>query len=114
MSIQNDFGSAANENPENTWEEALHKLLREQGKELHTEINKPDVMTAIDIAGEHWGKSICPSVGKLVKARQNWYRINMIAFKRKRALEVISGIKGQAEEEKRLKSMKELMLATSR
>jgi hypothetical protein len=97
-----------------TWEEALHKLLGEKDIALHTEITHPDAMSALDIAAEHWGQTISPGVGRLLKNRQHWDRKNMAAWKRKRASEVIDGIKGQVENEKKKKDLEEIMSGVQR
>lgn len=114
MSIQQDYGNMEGQGEESTWEEALHKLLRTKNVELHTEILKPDAMTAIDAAGTYWGNSISPGLGKLIKGVQKQKRINMVAYQRKRAIEVIRGVTAGSEQERRKKELKELMLATSR
>lgn len=114
MSIREDYGNMEAQGEENTWEEALHKLLRTKGVELHTEILKPDAMTAIDAAGKYWGGSISPGLGKLVADVQRKKRINMVAYQRKRAIEVIRGVTAGSEQERRKKELKELMLATNR
>lgn len=111
MSISDDL---ANVEGGPTWEEILHKLLKEEGLILHTQVDKPEPMTALDVAGDYWGKTISPGLGKLVVQSQLWKRRNMVSYKRERSKEIISGIKGQAEQEKKNKSVEQMMLGLQR
>lgn len=97
-----------------SWEEILNLLLEEKGVVFHTQVDKPDAMTALDVSGDHWTNTISPGVGKLVASVQKWKRRNMVPYKRARATEIIEGIKGQVEESKRNKNVKEMMAGLQR
>lgn len=96
-----------------SFEEILAKLLREAGLNFHTQVDKPDSMTLIDVYGEHLGRNVSPGVGKLVNQLQLWKRRNMVSYKRGRAKEIVEAIKAQVDD-KRKKDIEAVMLGRDR
>ena len=91
-------------------EQFYHKLMDESKTKFHTEINWPAPMTGLDVLRSYYRKYGMKSAGKVLDEYAEWYRTNMVAFKRKRAAETVAIAQAQAQQEKDRKSMAELML----
>ena len=81
---------------------------------FHTEIQKPDPMSAADSTAKYTMKYIGKEAGEFMTGYLASYRDNMVAFKRKRAEETTAMVKSNIEAEKQKASMREMMLGLNR
>jgi len=88
-------------------EKILSELLSHKKVEFHTEIPNPISLTALEILAE-W-LSDFKKTSKIVKGAVKIFKINMVAFRRKRALEIVDAYKS-GKEAKEEKTLKELLL----
>lgn len=108
MSIESDLESE--EGSGRSWEQLGHNMYDEKKLDFHTQVDKPDPSMAIDVAAVYWGKTISPGVGRLIALAQKRKDTRMVAFKRERAKETERMVKGNVDEEKRKKDMREVMM----
>lgn len=98
MSIQSDLEGVPDSADSD--EKTLAKLLQLDALELHTTVEKPDPMTALDIYGEYSRKALSPGVADLIGGYQHWKRKNMTAFKGNRGSQIVEAIKAKVEEKR--------------
>lgn len=77
----------------------LNRLFEEATKDFHTEINQPTGMTGFDslvpFAREEFGEDYA----KILDKWADRFRTNMVAHNRKRAKEIIEGVKAELKRE---------------
>lgn len=88
----------------------LNRLLDENAKEFHTEINAPHPMTTFDTVEPFARDEFGEDFGDLLAKWGDRFRTNMIAKNRARAKELIEGIKAELVREER--EMRDRMLGT--
>ena len=88
----------------------VHKLHDEKLTKLHTEITWPAPMTGLDVLRTYYRKYGMKSGAKVLDDYADWYRTNMVAYKRKREGVVASIGAAQAAAKESSKSWQELML----
>lgn len=92
-----------------TYEEFSENLYRERHLPYHTEVIKPDAFTSMDDYGVYTMTAISPRIGLMILNHQNNYRINMVAFKRKRSDETVAIAKGNTDDRKRREDLKTVL-----
>jgi DNA integrity scanning protein DisA with diadenylate cyclase activity len=95
-----------------TPEQILYQLLKEKKTPFHTEISNPIAISTLDILVDYFKEF--PSVKRLIKAYLKKYRINMVAYKRKRATEIIDAYSSQKELERKQQQLKDSLLGDQR
>ena len=113
MSVDVDAGLDNNGTPP-SWEELGHKMYSKDHVKFHTEIQKPDPMSAADTTARYTKKYISREAGEFMENYLGAYRDNMVAFQRKRATETTEMVKSNVEAEKQKASMREMMLGLNR
>lgn len=112
---QDQNGLQGSSSIQDSWVERFaSKLYSKEHLEYHTEIISPDAMTFLDSTANYMEKAICPEVGTFIRTNNERYRINMVAFQRKRAGETERIAKGKVDEEKEAKKAREVMLGMGR
>ena len=81
-----------------TQNKILYQLFNKGKVDLHTEIRKPLNMTAIETMEKGLRKDFSLSK-KLLKIWCSKFKINMVAFERKRSKEIVEAVKSQKETE---------------
>jgi hypothetical protein len=87
----------------------VHKLHDPALTKFHTEINWPAPMTGLDVLRGYYRRYGMKSAAKVLDDYADWYRTNMVAYKRKRegVIERVGAAQAAAREQS--KSMQELM-----
>jgi beta-phosphoglucomutase-like phosphatase (HAD superfamily) len=79
----------------------LNRLFDDKLKSFHTEIDQPHGMSTYDTAQkmikDEYGKEIAEDLAKWGDA----FRTNMVAFERKRAKEIVEGVKAELQREEK-------------
>lgn len=88
-------------------EKILSELLSHKKVEFHTEITNPVSLTALEVLAE-WLKEF-KLTSKLLKEWVKKFKVNMVAYERKRALEIVEAYKAGKEKQEE-KTLKELLL----
>jgi hypothetical protein len=83
-----------------TWEQALHKLLDPKLVKYHTEIDAPHSFSTLDVIAEALRDEYGPAVSGVVDAYRKWLRDNLVAKQRKRAHEIVEGVKATQESQR--------------
>lgn len=93
---------------EMTPEKILSQLLKVSKVDMHTEIKSPLNITALEVISRFLkGKDFSYS-HKILNLWLKRFKINMVAYERKRALELVDAYKSRSETEGR--SLKQLLL----
>jgi len=87
-------------------EQILNQLFKREKLDFHTEINNPLSLTGLEVLAEYVD---IPIVKKLLKRWVAKFKTNMVAYKRKRAQEIVDAYKSTKERQEE-KSLKELLL----
>jgi hypothetical protein len=78
----------------------MNRMWEEETKKFHTEINEPHGMSTfedvVEIVREEFGNEVVAIVDDWI----NYFKTNMVANKRKRALEMVEMMKAEAAKEK--------------
>lgn len=90
-----------NQSSEITHARILNRLFDDKSKEFHTEINKPFAMSNFDAVQDFVTDELGEDAGKYLATWGDRYRTNMVAKDRKRAKEIIEGVKAELQREER-------------
>lgn len=96
-----DFGSAGGMEgtTEVTNAHIMNRMWEEETKKFHTEINAPHGMSTfesvVEVMREEFGNEVTGMVDDWI----NFFKTNMVAFKRKRAIEMVEMMKAEAKRE---------------
>lgn len=97
-----------------TWEELGHKMYDPKLLNFHTQIDKPDQTSTLDVYAEYVSENVSRKVGNILKGYAKWKRTNMVPYKRERAKETERMVKGNIEQERKKKDMEEVLTGLQR
>jgi hypothetical protein len=89
----------------------LNELLNKAKKKFHTEIHNPLSISTLDTLTKMLADYKCDDI---LKIWLSWFRTNMVAYRRKRAEEIVRGVQAlRGGEEETTSSLKRLLLGRS-
>lgn len=88
----------------------LNRLLEEENKKFHTEIHQPLAMSVLDASQPFILDEFGVDAAAFVDDLRDWLRTNFVAHDRKRAKEIIEGVKAELAREE--KEMRDRMVGT--
>ena len=91
-------------------EQFVKELHNEKLTKFHTEINWPAPMTGLDVLRMHYRMSGMTGAAKYLDTYCEWFRTNMVPYKRKREQVIAQIGAAQAAAREQTKSMQELLL----
>ncbi len=110
MSAGDSLSTGPANEPLSGSDQFVHKLHDEKLTKFHTEINWPAPMTGLDVLRTHYKMFGMKSASKVLDNYAEWYRTNMVAYKRKREGVIERVGSAQAQEARDKKSLQEVML----